>query len=267
MIRNNTELEKAKKRLREEAKRIRRQQKELEELHLSNEEVKRVLDPLRSFHQQLKEEVAGYERLKHGEFNALNNFEGLERLLVALRIAKGLTQRELAQRLGVHESQVSRDERNEYHGITLERARRILEAMGVEVSTAVVSLNGGSRKVGSRRSSRHGMPRTIRFHLDEHCDKALAVGLRRSAIDVTTPDDAELLQASDQSHIAFARAQARVIFTQDRDFLRIHASGVPHLGIVYCRQASRSIGELIRGLVLLWEVYDPDEMVTRVEFL
>jgi transcriptional regulator with XRE-family HTH domain len=36
---------------------------------------------------------------------------------VALRIATGLTQRQLAETLGVHESQVSRDERNEYHGI------------------------------------------------------------------------------------------------------------------------------------------------------
>ena len=33
--------------------------------------------------------------------------------------------------MGVHESQVSRDERNEYHGITLERASRVLDALGV----------------------------------------------------------------------------------------------------------------------------------------
>ena len=52
---------------------------------------------------------------------------------MALRIALGLTQRELAERLGVHESQVSRDERNEYHGITVERASRILDALGVEL--------------------------------------------------------------------------------------------------------------------------------------
>jgi transcriptional regulator with XRE-family HTH domain len=73
--------------------------------------------------------------------------------LVALRIAKGLTQRELAERLGVHESQVSRDERNEYHGITLERARRILQAMQVDVQTAVLSLHGGPGKPGSSRAS------------------------------------------------------------------------------------------------------------------
>ena len=40
-------------------------------------------------------------------------------LLISLRIAKGISQRELAKRLNVHESQVSRDERNEYFGITL----------------------------------------------------------------------------------------------------------------------------------------------------
>ncbi len=30
------------------------------------------------------------------------------------------------------------------------------------------------------------MPRTIRFHLDEHCPHAIADGLRRFGIDVTT---------------------------------------------------------------------------------
>jgi hypothetical protein len=51
----------------------------------------------------------------------------------------------------LHESQVSRDERNEYHGITLERARRILHARKVDVQTAVLSLNGGTGKTGSSR--------------------------------------------------------------------------------------------------------------------
>ena len=36
-----------------------------------------------------------------------------------------------------HESQVSRDERNEYHNITLERAARIIEVLGVKVSSHV----------------------------------------------------------------------------------------------------------------------------------
>ncbi len=47
------------------------------------------------------------------------------------------TQRELARRLGVHESQISRDERNEYFGVTLERAMKVLEALHVRLRTKV----------------------------------------------------------------------------------------------------------------------------------
>jgi DNA-binding XRE family transcriptional regulator len=87
----------------------------------------RVIDPIESFHLQLKEEVVSYERLKRGEFDELENLRGLGQMLISLRIAQGISQRDLAKRLGVHESQVSRDERNEYFGITLERAIRILD--------------------------------------------------------------------------------------------------------------------------------------------
>jgi transcriptional regulator with XRE-family HTH domain len=48
-----------------------------------------------------------------------------------------VSQRELAARLGVHESQVSRDERHEYAGITLERAEKILEVLDVQLKTVV----------------------------------------------------------------------------------------------------------------------------------
>jgi hypothetical protein len=36
----------------------------------------------------------------------------------------------------VHESQVSRDERNDYHGITVERAARVLEAPKVKMASS-----------------------------------------------------------------------------------------------------------------------------------
>ena len=144
MIRNENEYQEAVNRLREEAARLKAQKSRLQSMDLPKEEVKRVLDPIRSFHEQLKEEVASYERLKRGDFDELHNFDGLGQLLVALRIAKGLTQRELADRLGVHESQVSRDERNEYHGVTVERANRILECLQVDIRSEVKSLGTGT---------------------------------------------------------------------------------------------------------------------------
>ena len=137
MIRNETEYKEAVERVAEEAARLKEERAKLQEMDLSKEEIKRALDPVRSFHEQLKEEVESYERLKRGEFEELRNFEGVGRLLIALRIAKGISQRDLAERLGSHESQVSRDERNEYHGVTVERANRILDTLGVEIRSVV----------------------------------------------------------------------------------------------------------------------------------
>ena len=111
------------------------------------------------------------------------------------------------------------------------------------------------------------MARTIRFHLDENCDRAVAEGLRRRGIDVSTATEAGLLSATDEQHIAFAISQNRILFTQDRDFLRLHAAGLPHPGIAYCGKDTKTIGAIIQGLVLIWEVLEPEEMASRVEFL
>jgi HTH-type transcriptional regulator/antitoxin HigA len=88
-------------------------------------------------HLQLEEEVEAYERLKRGEFVELDDRRAVGHLLITSRIAQGISQRELARRLGVHESQVSRDERNEHFGITLERAAKILDALNVRLNTKI----------------------------------------------------------------------------------------------------------------------------------
>ena len=133
MIRNETEYREAVRRLDEERERMAQYKARLDEMKLAADDVQRALDPMRSFHEQLAEEVASYERLRRGELGELTNLHGLGQTLVALRIATGLTQRQLADVLGVHESQVSRDERNEYHGITVDRASRILDTLKVHM--------------------------------------------------------------------------------------------------------------------------------------
>ena len=137
MIRNETEYKVAAARLAEERNRLADHRTRLKEAGLNDGEIKRVVDPMESFHLQLQEEVESYERLKRGEFEDLDNLRGLGHLLISVRIAQGISQRELAKRLNVHESQVSRDERNEYFGITLERAVKILDALDVRLHTKV----------------------------------------------------------------------------------------------------------------------------------
>jgi len=137
MIRNEAEYKEAVERLTAEHDRLADHRVRLNAVGLSDDEVKRVVDPMESFHLQLAEEVESYEQLKRGEFEELENFRGFGPLMISLRIAQGISQRELAQRLSVHESQVPRDERNEYFGITLDRAMKVLDALNVLLRSKV----------------------------------------------------------------------------------------------------------------------------------
>ena len=112
------------------------------------------------------------------------------------------------------------------------------------------------------------MARTMRFHLDEHLPHAIAEGLRRRGIDVTTTVEAGLRGASDDVHLAYALEQRRVIVTNDPDFLVLAQQDMPHMGISCCDQGRRSIGEIIRRLIRLWERYPAAEALRgRIVFL
>jgi hypothetical protein len=111
------------------------------------------------------------------------------------------------------------------------------------------------------------MPLVLKFHLDEHVSPAIAVGLRRRGIDVTTTREVGLQGADDSDHIAFALPAGRVNVTHDDDYLMLHAQGVRHARIAYCHQHARSIGQILSTLVLLWQVLEPQEMANRVEYL
>ena len=107
----------------------------------------------------------------------------------------------------------------------------------------------------------------IKFHLDEQVKSVVARELRRREIDVTTTVEAGLRTKTDLQQLEFIRREKRIIFTQDDDFLRIAAETDNHPGIIYCRQATRSIGEIVESLVLIYEVYAPKDMKGRVEFI
>ncbi len=110
------------------------------------------------------------------------------------------------------------------------------------------------------------MPQTIRFHLDENCDPPIAQGLRLHGVDATTTTEASLRTRSDESQLAFAVDEGRVLVTMDADFLRIVADGTATAGIAYFPPHTRSIGKVVRALLLIWEIYEPAEMHNRIEF-
>jgi ribosome-binding protein aMBF1 (putative translation factor) len=140
MIRTETEYQNSLKRLEQIDKLLLDQEAKLAAEGLRPAQIKRALDPSRVLHDQIQEELDCYQRLKKGRFDELRNLHGVGQMLIGVRIAMGLSQRELAEKLSVHESQVSRDEKNEYYGITIERAARILDALGVESTTRVANI-------------------------------------------------------------------------------------------------------------------------------
>lgn len=111
------------------------------------------------------------------------------------------------------------------------------------------------------------MTERIRFHLDEHIDPDIAKALRSHGIDVTTTVESNLRTASDAVQLEFARRERRVLVTQDADFLRLAAQSTDHTGIAYCQQNKRTLGEIVRTLILMYELIEPDEIMGRVEYL
>jgi predicted nuclease of predicted toxin-antitoxin system len=107
----------------------------------------------------------------------------------------------------------------------------------------------------------------IKFHIDEHVDPDIARALRRYGIDVTTTVDAGLRTRDDPVHLDFIRREGRVVVTHDADFLRYASQSSDHPGIAYCQMGTHSIGEIIRSLILIYEILTPEEMAGHVEYL
>lgn len=106
----------------------------------------------------------------------------------------------------------------------------------------------------------------IKFYFDEHVPVTIANGLKRRGVDVISVVEAGLLGATDEEHLARAKLEKRTIFTQDDDFLRLHAAGNEHAGIVYAHQG-KSIGKLISGLMSIYQVLEIEDMMNHVEYL
>jgi len=87
---------------------------------------------------QLEDELREYDQMKSGELT-LPHFERLDQIapsIVKIRIAKGVSQTELARRLGVSKQVISRYEESDYQTVAIARLQEILDAIGVK--TAVI---------------------------------------------------------------------------------------------------------------------------------
>jgi DNA-binding XRE family transcriptional regulator len=132
MIRNEIEYQASIRRIAETEAQLVAEEERLEKAGRTAVEIKRLLEDVRTLVAGLYDDREMYERLRRSDYSDLAHLDGIGPRLVALRIAHGMTEHELAEKLGVDEAAIARDERNEYQGITVERATRILGAMGLE---------------------------------------------------------------------------------------------------------------------------------------
>lgn len=129
MIKTDAAYNIALQQLQRDREAIAKRERRLKEQGHSKDQIARAMAPQYTLYEQLKDEVQWYEMARRGDVQVATNFQSVGRLLIALRIASGMSQRELAEALGVDESQISRDEKNEYHGITVTRADEIMNTL------------------------------------------------------------------------------------------------------------------------------------------
>lgn len=96
-------------------------------------------DAVRSQLADLRGEIADYEALRDGRRSVveLSSLAQLPKALIEGRIAAGLTQRQLADRLGLVEQQVQRYESTNYASASFSRLVEVAEAVGVTVQEDV----------------------------------------------------------------------------------------------------------------------------------
>lgn len=93
-------------------------------------------EALRSQLSELEAELSEYEAMRSAESPAveLRSFEELPRALIRARIGRGLSQKQLAEKLGLKEQQIQRYEATDYESASLRRVREIVRALDVGVS-------------------------------------------------------------------------------------------------------------------------------------
>lgn len=95
-----------------------------------------VIDALRMQIEDLEREISEYEDLKEGRLLSFGaeDLDTLGELVIKARIARGLTQAELGEILGMTQQQVQRYERDGWQKISLWRLAEATAALGLDLS-------------------------------------------------------------------------------------------------------------------------------------
>jgi len=112
-------------------------EKSLKDIHPTLAKAQR--DAIKSQYEELQQELKEYEELKSGKRKIIriDSFEHLPIALIQARIARKLTQKELAQELGLHEQQIQRYEASGYANASLARIMQIIGVLNIKIGSKV----------------------------------------------------------------------------------------------------------------------------------
>ena len=94
------------------------------------------IDAVRSQADDLRNEIDEYDQLRSGAVSTFEaaSLDDLATLLIKARIARGWSQRDLAEALGVAEQQIQRYESSGYRSASLARLSDIAQALNVTIT-------------------------------------------------------------------------------------------------------------------------------------
>lgn len=100
----------------------------------------------------------------------------------------------------------------------------------------------------------------LKFYLDTHIDKQVAIQLRHNGVDVVRCEEVGLAEADDEDHLIYATQEGRVTVTFDQGFrdraFNWLAAGRSHGGVLICSpvlQGQGAIGAIVQRCLFYCE--------------
>lgn len=217
------------------------------------------IDAVRGELKALEADIRAYERLRGGEVKRFD-VESLAELPMALihaRIAAGLTQRQLAERLGLKEQQIQRYEATRYDAASFGRLVDVASAIGLKVSKHLELLEPATPTAIMQRLKAIGLDETfirrrIAPDLDFEGDGLSEVAERVGGVFGWSTGAIMGSGALDMSQFAGATARFKMPKGRDGRSAAIYTAYAHHLAVV-CAQAM--VGRPRERIPSEWRVF------------
>jgi transcriptional regulator with XRE-family HTH domain/Zn-dependent peptidase ImmA (M78 family) len=124
--------------------------------------IKAQRDAVQSQYNELSKQIEVYELLKAGKFSQLDleSFDLLPQGLIKARIARGMSQKDLAESLGLKEQQIQKYEATDYASASFERLKQVINALNLRVREEIfLSSTSFNQTQIFKNLSRLGIPK------------------------------------------------------------------------------------------------------------